>query len=759
MAVFSYERYKIRVAADSHKAQGLKAGDIVRRQYADRMGTVYSLMAVLDSGVDVIEEKESPYFIGALLEGDAPRNGELLDFVRVTSLLSPERSGALYLTASDSESPFLDVLDGMATEQSLCYPLMADGILDLPDKKKYAISGNEYVAVSYTVDSGEALRVVKLCRNSAALPPGEIIGLKQTLEEPVEHPQRLLISFRVRACRPLKGVPLQFGYTNGEKTDAKDTIDVGTAWEYKLWVITVEYPRSYSRSFLFDLRGHLREEGDWCEIGDLNIVRLSSVASFTGSTKARVGKVSGIVDPVYGVLEGYGAYFQHLYATRDVNIAGTLTAGDRNGFSSAFYVGKIHKNVLVNSLGCCFSGATEIGGVTPPGIGKAVRLAGESVLQVQSGQWREAHIGQSYCFSLWIKAEDAGRFSLYQDEHYLQDIEITAIGEWQRQKVSFFIRSSVSQDMSVGLRNVPAGLCVTAPQLESGNTPTPYQGTDEVLSYVEDYGAWFCRGGVGGTIQNPLLRLNGDGSISSRDGSFVINPDGTGHFAGGRFKWTKDTIELRDFTIRWEDLDEAAWEELKPRYVTVSGGNVFHYPNDWDEGVCEPSQITIVGTEHNFEGTGRFWEYLGADGEWKDAGCHAGAFILKPDFHGWEEREILSLRYTAVMDERLYSGSHTVFKQSDGASAYSVCVESDNGTIFRGGVLSTVLRARVYRGGVEITDEIPQANFQWRRISRDEQQDTVWNSADHRGRTIEIGTEDVRHKAVFDCEVLISKNS
>ncbi|GLL57139.1 hypothetical protein KUBF_48030 [Bacteroides finegoldii] len=93
---------------------------------------------------------------------------------------------------------------------------------------------------------------------------------------------------------------------------------------------------------------------------------------------------------------------------------------------------------------------------------------------------------------------------------------------------------------------------------------TPYQATDEALSYTDDYGAWFNKGGIGGTIQNPLLRLNEDGSIASRDGSFVINPDGTGHFASGRFKWGKDTIELRGVTIRWEDLDEEAQELLKP---------------------------------------------------------------------------------------------------------------------------------------------------------------------------------------------------
>lgn len=755
MSVYSYERYKIRIAPDSHKTQGLQPGDIVRRQYVDRNRSIYTLMAVTDNGTDIIDGKESPYFVGALLDGDIPRSGELLDFVRVTSLLNPQRSGALLLTASDSEAPYMDVIDGMATEQSLCYPIMEGGIPDIPDKTKYACLGSEYLSASYKQEETDALRIFRLCRNGTALPADGRLGLKQTIEEAVEHPERLLVSFRIQASKPLNCVQIQFGYTNGEKADATGTLDIGTSREFRLWVITVEYPRQYSRSLSLDLTEHLSIEGDWCEISDLNIVRLASVATFTGSTKSRVGKVSGIIDPVYGVLEGYGAYFQRLYATKDVNISGTLTAGDRNGFSSTFYVGKIHKNVIINSLECHFTGSSEIDCITPVGIGKAVRLSGNSVLEVQTAEWCKRHGGQNYCFSIWMRAEEPGRVSVYQNEHFLQDIEITTSGEWQRQKITFPVRSAGIEAMNICFRGVPKRLCVTAPQLENGGAVTPYQATDEVLSYVEDYGAWFCKGGVGGTIQNPLLRLNADGSLSSCDGSFVINRDGTGHFANGRFKWTKDTIELRDFTIRWEDLDDVAQEQLKPRYVTVSGGDVFHYPDE-PESVCEPSEITVIGTEYHFEGTGRFWEYLGSDGGWKDAGCNLSAFTVKPDFHGWEERDVLSLRYTAIAEEKQYSGTHTIFKQYDGASAYSVYIESNNGTIFRNGVVSTTFYAHVYKGGIEITGDIPDRNFHWMRLSRDTEGDALWNSGMHQGHTLEITGDDVWRKAVFDCEVIIS---
>ncbi len=94
MAVYNYSKYKIRIDPESKKIQGLRVGDIVRRQYFDYPNLIYSLMVVIETGVDIIGEKESSYFIGGLIEGDGPKSGELLDFVRVTNLFDPDRSGA-----------------------------------------------------------------------------------------------------------------------------------------------------------------------------------------------------------------------------------------------------------------------------------------------------------------------------------------------------------------------------------------------------------------------------------------------------------------------------------------------------------------------------------------------------------------------------------------------------------------------------------------------------------------------------------------
>lgn len=523
MSLYPYCKYKILIDPESKKTQGLRVGDVVRRQYFDAPRLVYSLMVVVETGSEIVREKESPYFIGALLEGDEPKNGELLDFVRVTNLFNPERGGALYLTASDAEAPYLDVIDGMATEHTLYF-----------EQAVRRIGGGERF----------------------------VFPVNGT----VCHPERLVISYHVRASKALPGVRLTLGYRDGSETDGTDIVDISTEWQYKLSLITVDYPQQYPRmvSITPELSGD-----EWCEVRDMNIVRLSDIATFSDSTKARVGKVTGIADPVFGLLEGYGAYFQNLYATRNVNIAGTLTAGDENGFASTFYVGKIHKNVVADSIGCRFSNSVVVEEASPAGIGHVVRVYGPTEIVVQSGAWRMERIGQCYTFSMWMKGP-TGKVVFFQDEHFIREVEIDIAGEWRRYKIPFVIQDSPNPSLTLRLETELPELLLTAPQMESGGNVSPYQPTDEHLSYVEDYGAWFNKGGIGGTIQNPLLRLNEDGSICSRDGSFVIHPDGTGHFAGGKFSWTGKDIVLKDMTIRWGEMDEETQDNLLAEAGTYS---------------------------------------------------------------------------------------------------------------------------------------------------------------------------------------------
>lgn len=751
MALNEYSRFKIRIDPCSKKRQGLHTGDVVRRQYVDGAQTFYSLMVVLATGEDSVplpdgKEASSPYFIGALIEGDEPRDGELLDFVRLTSLTDERRSGAMYLTASDEEAPYMDVIDGMGTERSLYRPASLAA---------FGCSDNATWSYHYLPSESPASRIIRIIRS--AVQTAASGGLQIPFSRSVSHPQRLVISFRIRASKKLSAVPLRFGYADGTETDGQDTVDVTTEWQYRLSLITVDFPAEYARVLAFDLSGHL-DPGDWCEVGDLNVCLSEHLSSFSEAAKIRIGRITGIADPLFGMLQGYGAYFQRLYATRDVHVAGTLTAGDEGGFGSTFYAGRIHKNCILNSLNGNFTTTVvRLSSVTPTGIGKNILLpVSGGTLLCQKEVWAEKHAGERYCLSFWCycPSKQETSFDILHGVKVLASLIMPQ--SWQRVHVAFDIEPVPGSDLCIDFRTENRVVWFfSSPQLERGSVPTLYQPTDDTLNETDEYGAWFCRGGVGGTIQHPLLRLEPDGSIRAGNDSFVITPDGSGYFSGGRFRWNKDTIILQDVTIRWEDLDEEMQEQMRPRFVTVEGGTVFHYPDAVSDNLCDPTEILLTGTAQNLTADSCRWEYLAADGGWKDTGGNSSVYTLTPDFPGWEGRNVLTLRFVVRSSGTSYHVTHTVVKQYDGCDSYSLHVESDSGTVFRNHMVETTLRARLYKAGTEITDRIPDEHFLWNRISDDTDSDALWNAEEHRGRTLRITGEDVWRKAVFNCEVLM----
>jgi predicted phage tail protein len=97
-------------------------------------------------------------------------------------------------------------------------------------------------------------------------------------------------------------------------------------------------------------------------------------------------------------------------------------------------------------------------------------------------------------------------------------------------------------------------------------------------------------------------------------------------------------------------------------------------------------------------------------------------------------------------------------KGEDGID-YDVIIESSNGIIFRvGGGQQTTLKARVFRNGVEVTDEITPSKFKWTRTSIIPQgapyDDASWNALYGAGyKQILVSVDDVHSRATFHCEI------
>lgn len=214
------------------------------------------------------------------------------------------------------------------------------------------------------------------------------------------NPDRVLISYKIKSNRTLNNIIASLGYTDGSRIDGTLNVTSTTEWTYQLHAITVDFSDRYQRMFSLNVNDNL-SEGDTVEISDLNIVLLSSVANFAGGLKMRLGKLNGINDPVFGTLDNYGAYMQRLYATQQVNISGTLTAGDENGFGCTFYAGKIHKNVVINSVACDFDSATSIVATSdnPVGVGEVYSSDRTIILNAQTNAWILGKLGKQYCFS------------------------------------------------------------------------------------------------------------------------------------------------------------------------------------------------------------------------------------------------------------------------------------------------------------------------------------------------------------------------
>lgn len=240
MAIYTFKKYKISLQHDSKKTQGLRTGDIVRRQYFDGTNLIYSLMCVLSYGkeeavdANTNEIVERNYFIGALLEGDVPQSEQILDFARITNLFDTSRSGALYLTGSDDQAPYMDVIDGIGRNASLSWPenIASEDYADA--ESQYVVSG--VVDSEYLPSIEDNYRVLHLTRQNVV--DYNFVGVQQDFYKYVQNPNRVLVSYKIKASREL-ACKMSLGYQDGTRIDGEETYNVTTDWQYKLHAITI----------------------------------------------------------------------------------------------------------------------------------------------------------------------------------------------------------------------------------------------------------------------------------------------------------------------------------------------------------------------------------------------------------------------------------------------------------------------------------------------------------------------------------------
>lgn len=805
MAVYQYRKFKVSLHPDTNKSQGLQTGDIVRRQYFDGKNVVYSLMCVLSYGNEQIvneetnEIEERAYFIGALLEGDAPQTEELLDFARITNLFNEERSGALYLTASDDQAPYMDVIDGIGRNASLCWP-NSIGSVDYQDPtSQYIPITRPGVSLTFTPNNLDNSRILRISIDSAG---GDEHGITQDFYQFVENPNRVLISYKVRASKNCLG-EVSLGYINGVHSDGNEQVNITTEWSYHLHAITVEWSGRHLRNVKLSTAD--LSNGDYLEIADFNIILLSSVSSYKDASQIRVGKLNGIVDPIFGNINDYGGYFKKLFVTGSAHISGTLTAGDENGFGSTFYAGKIHRNALINSLDVDFTSSIMIDRTlsNPTGVGNVYMAVGDIIFSPQKNEWLQDRVGSLYTFSFWGYVKAACVIYVVQNGKSVGAITIpyTSTHKWVRQHITFELQEpeGVNDDMELKLiadftdynhNGIGAGQDIideesqildsrsfyfTAPQLEAGKLVSQYQPTDDTLNYTEEYGAWFSRGGIGGTIQNPLLQLNldGDGSIGTRTKSFLLRTDGSGYFANMNIQWDSNGhVTFGDnVTLNWNNLGQSVQQQLLSKSIKIIGADTFTLFGDESSSSTQfsPQSIELTMTEENLSSTSsqRKWYYLN-DKTWTQfSKQNAKTLTILPDGAYWNDQGSLTVKCEVTVGANVYADTFTIRKQY--ILGYSVKISSTKGETFKNGECVTVLQADVYYKGNLVDPDYVAENFTfvwkkyhlpdienevqgWWEEQYDSEGNLIQEAIDRTARTITLGYQ-INGSDLFICEL------
>lgn len=786
MSVFSFKKYKVSLKSDSKKTQGLRTGDIVRRQYFDGKNVIYSLMCVLDYGIDknIVDDevKEQAYFIGALLEGDPPQSNEILDFMRVTSLFDVDRLGALYLTASDDQAPYMDVIDGIGRNSSLCWPESIGDTEYTDSQTQYIIKGSDYVSSEYIKSETDNYRICHIIKNQTSY--SGFIGLQQDFYQYVANPNRVLVSYKIRSNRDLNNIKCSLEYVDGSRVDGEVTVSSGTDWQYKLHTITVDWSGRHLRAMKLNLNDSL-VAGDEVWVSDLNVILLSSVSSYKDASQIRIGKMDGVNDPVFGKLEGYGGYMQKLYASQSAHISGTLTAGDENGFGSTFYAGKIHKNAFINSLNVNFTTEVQVNNdiINPTGVGNVYSFSREVTSIAQTNEWLINKVGAKYCLSFWMFVENPCSLSILQNGQLIGNLSFgeNQTHKWMRQKVVFDILPPLSTDELLFLSLVPSfkgnqdslpdGSNIahfTSPQLEQGSYATQYQPTDDILEYDEDYGAWFSRGGIGGTIQNPLLQLNYDnqGSIGTRTKSFLLRLDGSGYLANKNINWDAEgKVNFgEDVTLNWDNLGQDTKDELAVKSVHITGGNQFNIIKNSITGNVSYSPSTIrlnvssIGFPlNNGEIT---WYFLNRDGVYVSIPNEKSqTLVVNPNSKYWLDNDVCQLKCVVTFNRIEYSD--TILIQKKFVEGYDVVISSTEGVFYKNGVCQTLLKADVYYNGILISDSeaTDKFNFAWKRYSLDGEEITDWSTeTDRYNPAISLNTR-FNNQQKFTCEITLKTSS
>ena len=175
---------------------------------------------------------------------------------------------------------------------------------------------------------------------------------------------------------------------------------------------------------------------------------------------------------------------------------------------------------------------------------------------------------------------------------------------------------------------------------------------------------------------------------------------------------------------------------------------------------CSVRRVPLVGEPSDYSGL--FSVELSTDGTNFTPYYTSSApepFILTTPLANTKSVRIRAYNtFDVLLDEQIVPVLFDGEKGEQGVT-YDIFIESSNGDTFRPNTgFTTVLRARVFKNGVEVTQQLSPAQFRWTRKSSIPlpfpDDDATWDAAHTAGfQSVLVSANDVYGRAVFSCEV------
>lgn len=211
-----------------------------------------------------------------------------------------------------------------------------------------------------------------------------------------------------------------------------------------------------------------------------------------------------------------------------------------------------------------------------------------------------------------------------------------------------------------------------------------------------------------------------------------------------------DYISLESWNENNKDVDTVYYDESTRLYWYYEDGAWTSTDKSYEAGLEGTMSVVQQQADNSGASIAQVVEAVGKDGE-------VNAASIVQAINDDKSNITISADHINLTGKVTFDSFDEDTKQKIEADTIDVQIWSSRGNIFKSRDVSSILTCHVFKGGVDITDTLPDSAFTWVKINNDGTQDEAWSATPYGNHTkvIQITSADVYSRAVFNCAVEI----